>query len=291
MEVGGESDNIENWFETEFETPAAGALQRVTADEELRPGDWLALIRFLAAQDVRTPARMLERLQNLNKIMPQLIADTLKASVRKMESTVRAGRKIPKTQPIEHQELFPARTFIETIPGEDGGRIHVEATVGRGLWLWTLKHALTKTLKSLYKHHWTILHCPDGWGWLTSDNPVVRLNYRNEKDYNFNGGWDSRGTEIFMPLSPTHLMYTQIGAKPIQGERATLYLAAQLQRFTIEHAHRYVFGRTADTQVGLWRPRVIDSDTFRAEAAHWHAWNTQQSDAESALLQGRTKGS
>ncbi|UMR31332.1 DUF4238 domain-containing protein [Massilia sp. MB5] len=289
MEVGGESDHIEDWFASKFEAPAAAAIQRVLCDEPLHPGDWPALIRFLAAQDVRTPARMLERLHHWNQIMPKLVEETLKESVKKLEAMVRAGHKIPKTQPIEHDELFPARTFIETLPGEEGGRLHLEATVGRGLWLWSLKQALSKTLSALSKHHWIVLRCPSGWNWLTSDDPVIRLNYRSDKDYDFKGGWNSRGTEIFMPLSPTHLMYTQIGTRPALGKVAPLYIAAQLQRFTIEHAHRYVFGPAADRQVALWRPRIIDKAACDAETAQWDTWNIQQSEAESALLRMRTK--
>lgn len=287
MDGAGESDSIENWFEAEFETPAAGALQRVIANEELRPRDWHVLIRFLAAQDVRTPARMLERFHDWNQTMPKLIEDTLKESVKKLEAMVRAGRKIPKTKAVEHEQLFPAKTFIETIPGEDGGKLHVETTIGRGLWLWSIEQALSKTLNALSKHQWTILRCPSGLSWLTSDDPVVRLNYQNDNEYDFKGGWNSRGTEIFMPLSPTHLLYTQIGVRRALSEVAPLNLAAQLQRFTIEHAHRYVFGQEADRQVGLWRPRIVDKATCDAEAAQWREWNTQQSEAESALLINR----
>jgi hypothetical protein len=284
MAAGGESDDIENWFEREFETPAAGAFQRVLADQSLSPADLRALIRFLAAQDVRTPARLAERLQHWHRIMPKLIDDTLKESVRKMEAIVRAGRKLPKSPPVEHGELFPARTFIETVPGEDHGKLRVEATVGRGLWLWSLKHALTTTLKSLYKHHWTILRCPNGWNWLTSDDPVVRLHYRDDRRYHFNGGWNSRGTEIFMPLSPTHLMYTQVGAKSAQHEVAKVELAFQLQRFTIEHAHRYVFGKVEDRQVEIWRPRTVDKAICDAENMQWRLWNAEQSEAEQAFF-------
>ena len=57
--TGAETDEFETWLEREFETPAEEPLRKATADERLSPDDWQCIIRFLAAQDVRTPARLL----------------------------------------------------------------------------------------------------------------------------------------------------------------------------------------------------------------------------------------
>ena len=57
----GPSDDFEKWLEHEYEAPAASALERAVGDERLSPPDWQHLVRFAAAQDLRTPARLLER--------------------------------------------------------------------------------------------------------------------------------------------------------------------------------------------------------------------------------------
>lgn len=287
--AGGETDSVENWFEAEIETPAAGALQRVAANAEMHPGDWAPLIRYLAAQDVRTPARMAERFMDWRQTLPTLLQHSLQQSVGRLEAVLRKGKKLPRVKNNEELERFPARAIIEPVPRVDHGTMHLEATVGRSLWLWSLKRLLTTTFSVLNRHQWTILRPPEGLLWLTSDNPVVCLNYHSDDNYDFKGGWASPGTEIFMPLSPTHLMYTQVGANPLASTVADLHLAGQLQRFTIEHAHRYVFSRAADRQVALWRPRVVDSAAFRTEAAQWAAWHKEQSEAEEALIRGRSK--
>src|SRR5699024_11588180 len=45
----------------------------------------------------------------------------------------------------------------------------------------------------------------------TSDNPVINLNYYRKDKYDFNGGWGVDNTCIMMPLTPKHLLYTQVG--------------------------------------------------------------------------------
>lgn len=283
---GGETDDVETWFDTEFETPAGKPFKRALNNEKLSPEDWWALVRFLAAQDVRTPARMFDRLRNWNETLPALIDECLIDSVREMEEYSRAGVPIPTAVINETQMLFPVRTVISADSDEVDGLIRTEATIGRSMWLWSLKHLLTNTLKVLHAHRWTILRSPPGIEWLTSDNPVLRLNYSDPETYDFKGGWGSIGTQIMMPLSPTHLLYTQIGAKrpPPRGTVATPYFASQVRRFTVEHAHRYVFGRTEDPDVEAWRPRTVDSTIFQEERRFWESWNAVQTEAELSLF-------
>jgi len=287
MVAGGESDAIENWFESEFETPVSSVFQRVVADEVLSAEDWRLLIRFLAAQDVRTPANLIERLRQWGEVLPKLMDESLARSVRKLKKAKRTGIPLSMASPIEDLDQFPARTLIRPSENEKEAVVQVEATIGRSLWLWSVKHLLTSTLNALHKHNWTILRSPPGIEWLTSDNPVVRLNYQTADVFDFKGGWDRLGTVIFMPLSPTHLLYTQVGSEPLKERTASLFLAAQIQRFTIEHAHRYVFGRSADRQVALWRPRTVNRDAVHAEAEQWRNWHPEQSEAELEMLRSR----
>lgn len=287
MATSGESDDIENWFETDFETPASSAFRRVMAEEVMRAEDWRLLVRFLAAQDVRTPASLVERLRQWEEVLPKLVEASLMESVRKLKKAKRTGMQIPPVNSAEDLDFFPSRTFIRPVEKEKEVTLQVELTAGRGLWLWSLKRALTSTLNALHTHRWSILYSPPGIEWLTSDNPVVRLNSRTPQDFDFKGGWSSRGTFIFMPLSPKHLLYTIVGSAPLTERTASLFFAAQIQRYTIEHAHRYVFGRSADRQVEFWRPRTVNSQAFHAEAEQWRNWHREQSDAELEILQSR----
>lgn len=280
----GLTDEVERWLDSEFESPAGTVIQKVVNDERLTPQDWSHLIRFLAAQDVRTPARLREMLQRGHQTLPELLEDTLKKSVHELEISRREGL-LDRSRSID-TEYLPCRVTTELSPGEEQGRLRVEIVNGRGLWLFNLKQLLTRTINVLFEHKWTILRSPEGMEWLTSDDPVVRLNYHNAARYGFGGGWGSPGTEIFLPLSPRHLLYTKIGAKPPQrGTVLSNELANRLQRFTIEHAHRCILAKEEDKNVSKIRPRVVDSAAFKSEADQWRRWHDEQTNAERNLKQ------
>jgi hypothetical protein len=211
--AGEESDEMERWFASEFESPVEGALNRATSDERLSPDDWRLLVRFLAAQDVRTPAWFQEQMKRWNATLPNLIEETLIDSVRKLEDAKRTGQRPPTALPVNRDDL-PLRVTTKREPDQAMGQIGAEILIGRKLWLWCIQRALKQTLKVLHQHRWTILSPPEGSAWFTTDNPVVRLNFRSVDNYTFGGGWGSPGTEIFLPLGPQHLMYTQIGKTP-----------------------------------------------------------------------------
>jgi hypothetical protein len=282
--AGLESDEIEQWFEHEYETPAEEALQKATSNGRLTPSDWRVLSRFLAAQDVRTPARLVENLQRWYKTLPDLLQNTLQESVQKLELMKSRGENIPPAE-SSLARYFPLRIKTETKPNQEFGTLKAETIVGRGLWLFAIKHLLTKTADVLHKHRWTILSPPKGMKWFTSDDPVVRLNYHGPKKYDFGGGWGSEGTEIFMPLSPNHLLYTQIGKRPpLRGTQLSLAKAEMIRRFIAEHAHRIIFAAESDTDVPKLRPRLVSADLFRDEKMQWSKWHEDQTTAERDLM-------
>jgi Protein of unknown function (DUF4238) len=278
------TDEVERWLESDFETPAGEVIQKVVDDARLTSQDWSHLIRFLAAQDVRTPARLMEMLQRWNQTLPKLMDDTLKDAVKKIEASKREGKPLDRGSPID-AGYFPLRVTTELVPGEEQGILRAETVVGRGLFLFNLKHLLTKTVNALLAHKWTILRAPKGIEWLTSDDPVVRLNYHNSTKYDFRGGWGSDGTEIFLPLSPHHLLYTRIGIRPPQrGTVISAELASRFQRFTIEHAHRFIYSSTAEKSVSELRPRIVDPVAFVADVEQWKRWHEEQTAAERNLF-------
>lgn len=281
----GHTDEVERWLDSDFESPAEDAIQKAVADARLTTQDWSRLIRFLAAQDLRTPARLMEMLQRWHRTLPKIVKDTLEKSVQGFKTAKREGRPIGRHSHVDSNN-FPGRVTAETVPGEEGGTLRFETVAGRSLWLFSLKHLLTATVNSLLVHKWTILHSPEGIAWVTSDDPVVRLNYHDPNRYDFGGGWGSPGTEIFLPLSPRHLLYTKIGTRPPRrGEVVSAELAGWFQRFVIEHAHRFVFATSPDASVSRLRPRTVDAEAFADEVEQWRRWHEEQSAAEQDLNQ------
>jgi len=92
--AGVETDEVEKWLNDEFETPAEEALWKATADMRLTQSDWRDLVRFLAAQDVRTPARLGENLQHWHEVVPTVLSEVLQDSVRKLELAKKSGKPL-----------------------------------------------------------------------------------------------------------------------------------------------------------------------------------------------------
>ena len=282
--AGAETDEFENWLERDFETPAAEPLRKATAGERLSSDDWECIIRFLAAQDVRTPARLVEFLARQTEQLPGMTDEVLKNVVSELTEAKRMGRTIERPT-SDLAAGFPSRVTKEIEPGAEMGTLKVEMVVGRSLWLWSLQRLLTETYKVLRMHKWTIVRPPFNINWVTSDNPVVKLNYYSDGRYDFKGGWGRKGGQILMPLGPQHLLYTRIGDRPpwLKGDRVPESLALKFQTFIIENAHRYVYAAQEDPLVAKTRPRVVNAAAYESETDQWRRWDEEQSQAERDL--------
>jgi hypothetical protein len=283
LAAGDESDEIERWLDQEFEAPAQEALDRVLEDKRLTGRHWRALTRFVAAQHVRTPARFLEMMSRWSAELQPLVDQTLRSSVARLEELHQAGKQLPLPSRRDHDN-FPSRVSIRRLPS-GGGELGLEVVAGRAMWMFALRHLLTQTARALEGHKWTILMAPEEMHWATSDDPVIPLNYYEKDRYDFRGGWDSKGTEILLPLSPRHLLYTCIGNRQRPKRQVDPGLAAQFQHIILEHAHRVVFAATPVPRVEEIRPRVVDRQQYYNEAEAWQQWHREQSHAEMEIRQ------
>lgn len=278
--LGFETDEFEKWLNREFESPAEEAIRKAISDEPLTPSDWQSLIRFLAVHDVRTPARLIERFQKWPNMLPGLIQGSLTRTVKRMEQALETGRQIEVSKEPSSDDL-PCRITTEFAPGEPTGKLKAEILSGRSLWLSEMRHLLTTTLNTLHRHRWTILKPPHGLSWITSDDPVIRLNFYGNGKFDFKGGWGSSGTEIIFPLSPQHLLYTKVGKRaPLRGTIVPRDQAKLIRKAIAEHAHRMIFSAIEDGDVPQLRPRDVSEAIFLHEKAQWEKWHDEQSDAE-----------
>jgi hypothetical protein len=279
---GEEADDIEQWLNREFESPAKEPFQKVLADRELTQGDWKILVRFLASQIVRTPAFLIKNLPIWNRIAPELLDQKKKDFEASLRETKESGEKIIYND-VPHREYSFMKIDRTELPDEKKVRFTRKLLVGRGLWFYMMKQTLTNTLKVLYKHKWAILEAPSGLGWFTSDDPVICLNFRTESDYDFNGGWNRERAKILFPLSPRHLMFTEIGANSYPRQVPSRYHARLFRRLIAEHAHRSIYSSAEDGKIPQLKPRVVDAKAYLNERALWAAWYEDQSRAEQAL--------
>jgi hypothetical protein len=277
---GTETDEVEKWFNKEFESPAREPIRKAISGEQLCPDDWYHMARFLAAQDVRTPARLIENIIRWQETLPRQLEEVLQEAKMKFEKPqeIRTKMKLP------FAEHIPLK--VTTNPESDGetATIRAEAIIGRGLWLFSIQHLLTRTADALHKHRWTILSPADGYEWITSDDPVIRLNYNNPNGYDFKGGWGSPGTEILLPLGPQHLLYTRVGQKPqMRGTKVPKNETEGIIRMIAEHSHRMIFSSKIDDSIPLLKNRIADLKLFKKEQEEWKNWRSNQTNAELEL--------
>jgi hypothetical protein len=279
---GAENDDIEIWLDREFEKPAEEPLRKARTGARMSYDDWKQLIRFVAAQDVRTPAYYWEQAKRADEQFPELMQTTIETVIREREESGKIENPAKlNSLPTEEREGLPLKITVERDPS-GGGQIRAEILRGRRLWHWTIQRHLTKNVRVLLQHRWTILAPAKGLTWFTSDNPVVRLNFNSLEDYNFKGGWGSIGTEIFLPLDSEHLLFTHIGPERARqrGERMTRAETELIRRFTAEHAWRLILAQDRENQMEEIRSRTVDRDIFDGEREQWSNWHRQQTEAE-----------
>lgn len=277
------SDEIEDWFNSEFESPASLVLSKVLINDSLKPDDWRILVKYMAMQDIRTPARLFEYLEKASvttKDVMQNVIDDLPKDLDSFKERVKEAKPI-----VENKSSFPFKVTPEITEGEETASLKIETDIGRASWLYTIQHYLRSTAVILHKHRWTILHAAFGQSWFTSDKPVMRLNYHHG-EYNFKGGWNSKGTEIIFPLSPEHLLYTKIGGKPLKrGTRLSSSQTNSINKLIVEHSFRNVYSKERINEIGKIKARSVNPEQFNYEKEFWENWHFEQGKSENYFFE------
>jgi hypothetical protein len=275
-----DSDEIEQWLNHDFESPAADSISRAVNDKPLSKEDYRLMVRFAVAQSMRTPAFLVRHLPGWRKETQLQLEETSRKVKQDLKRAHLTGERLEHVH-TPNSEYLPLR--FTRVPSSDGKSVvlRTETVVGRVTWIHAMRHLLTSTIKRLPRHHWTILSAEDDLPWFTTDDPVVLLRFQNSNDYDFEGGWGVPKTNIFLPLSPKHLLFTQVGERA--SPRGTVLprdLSITLRRMIAEHAYRYIFSSCIDPTIKEYRPRMVDPKATEFEQEQWREWHEEQSRAE-----------
>jgi len=282
---GRETDEFERWIDKNYESPAKDSIDRVVTDKRLTKDDWDILIRFLALQDVRTPARLLEHLDRGRNTHEDTLREVIENLKVEMESNNTRLLEDASVNSKDYDKHFPLKVTTELNPGSEMGTTKVESYIGRSTWIHSMKALLINTEQILHKHKWSIIKPAIGYSWFTSDNPVIKLNYTNDNEYDFGGSWGRNKGNIIFPIGPQHAMFVQIGDRPIpKGTRLTVPQTIQLRKFIAEHAHRKIFSDQFDDEVPSIRPRHISSEKVKFERSQLENWHRQNNELESEFF-------
>lgn len=276
-----ESDEIETWLDHDFEGPAATSIAKVVNESRLTSHDWRNLFRFALAQSVRTPAGLHSFMKRQNDNLESVLTTTMVHSLARIEQAQNAGIELEQPSLDDTDRKLPLKLHrVKNDRGEDG----LEARVlnGRKLWIWHLERVLKHSIHSLPAYRWTILHAPPGITWPTTDNPFTNLAISVNGKISLGGGWGVLGSQLFLPLSPKHLLYTRVGTRPPQrGTQLSIDEAKFFRAVILSGASRYVFALDTE-EIEHIRPRTVSREQFNAEVTAWANWHETQSKEEAA---------
>ncbi|HEY3390920.1 MAG TPA: DUF4238 domain-containing protein [Prolixibacteraceae bacterium] len=273
-----EIDDFEKWFNREFESPVKKVLDDLLKGQSLDKDKSKKLSRFIGAQYLRTPARLNDSMARWRKEMPQTFETVMQQVSKKLEANPQIINSHPQIS--EEAKLLPIKVSIN----KDTNEMKVDSLVGKGMYLFALKHLLTKTVRILGKHQWHVIHASEGVSFPTSDDPVICLNFNSEHDYDFKGGWGKKNGNIIMPISPTRLLITQIGSNMSSKQLDYSQRWSKFfRKIIIEHAHRYVYAIEPQKEMYAIRPRKVDAALFKEEKDMMAGWHEEQMEAEAQL--------
>ena len=284
-----EQDDFER-LAVEFERPASVAIDKVAQGARLKRDDWHSLARSVALQDLRTPSNFFESMRRWEKTMPELLESTTREALKEFERSKAKG--IPLSRDTEINEFSGLiKSRVEETPEPDSNDlvIRTEITLGRRLWIASMRHALSGVVETLCEHQWSIVETSSDMEWPLTDHPVLRLNYEGPGKYDFLGGWGRRRGNIMLPLTPRHLLFVQIGKDSGRRLAMSREQTLLLRRLLVERADRWVFATEPKEWIPRIRPRRVDAEAFDAEREVWGRWHQDQSRAEASdEAQGRT---
>lgn len=276
-----EIDDIEDWFATKYESPAKEALEKAKNDAKISADEWHRLIDFLACHIVRSPAFLANILERANRECVPMMEEKMKSistiTLAEMKKTIN------RMKADENSELFPIKftDLGDDVTGENK-ILKIETIFGKQFYLWSMKSLLEGTTKILHKHKWSIITVDEKVVLPTSDNPVICLNYNNEKDYNFNGGWESENSNILFPISPNKVLYTQIGVRYLPRLKLNYEMSLVFKKIIVEHSFRYVISNSEDNEIPKIKSRYVNLYEFNREKEMWKVFQKAyiQTEAE-----------
>lgn len=262
---GIESDDIEKWFNEKYETPAKVALNHAINDKRITIDEWHKLIDFTACHAVRTPAFLIKTLE-LGKNSQKILDEVMRAvSLLKKEDILSSKEKLK----CNDNKLFPFKGTNLGQVDENHVLYKTETFIGKQFFLWNVKNTLEETAAVLHNHKWGIMTVDKNVSLPTSDNPVICLNYVNDKNYDFNGGWGRKHCNILFPISPKKILYTEVGVKVKPRCQLDLKTSLMLKKMIIEHSHRNIISNFKDEEIEKIKPRFVSEEEFKKEKKMW----------------------
>ncbi len=273
-------DSIETLFGEQYEEPAGYALKTLRDGGVLSSEEMAAIVDFAILQMVRTPAWY----GKANRMMLDGFKPATTETLSKLEADYAFGLLDTKSPPKNSAQLsdpapFPQFDFEVDIDG-DAGEITVSMELGRKNYLASLGYALKGNIGNLMRgYSWSVVEMPQGVILPTCDNPFVRCAIGRDGELSLDGGLGVKGTDLFMPLTPRRLLFTEVGNEGVlDSERLVQepWIVDILVRAIVQNATRYVYDCSRRGEIVQMRPRRVDPEYCSRMADSMRRWNEIQ---------------
>lgn len=248
IQGSSEDDGIEQYL-NKIETSGLRVIEDIERSSSIESTQLDSLLRYVAVQAVRTPGHYRKTEKQNQEIMMSALERLDLSNMKKDKNN-----KLIMPSPIAENafDLIPMQIELE----RDKGFAHVTCLGGKSLFLSKMHIVADRTYKYLMNHCWQIVTPEKNELWPTSDDPVILLNYMSQDEYTFDGGIGQKNTSIIFPLTPTKLLFTQVGqTRPISFSEN---FKRELTAFIFKNADRCVYSQTKMKEIMRYRKRVID---------------------------------
>lgn len=274
-----EGDDFEKFITREIEAPGQAAIEKVIGNLKMKPADWHAIAKFVAAQQMRTPLFFVEWVRRINEDMPKTLESVLSELGQKSAMQIAAESQEPADDHNYLREKL--RVTFDPVPGGNGlALVQAQVSSSRTAWLRFMKRMLTDRIDLFCQHRWRVMKLADHAEWPLTDNPVLALNYMKPVEYDFGAGWGRHNSNFIMPISPGLAIFTQVGSKETGPWHVSPEQTLELQGFAIERALRWIIARKPDPRTVAMRSRTVDAEAYKAEQEAWDTWNDMHLESE-----------
>lgn len=272
---GYDDDKFEKMMH-DYEDAAKEALFKVASDSKLSEQEKSQLVSFLVVQAARTPSFFEYSQRLLKRILPSVVENVGKQLEERIADGSIAAEAKRMAQSLKEASSDISDMVMNVSIDKEEGTIGVETCTGRQNFLAEALRFIKGSPGALLRAcNWTILKTEDML--MTSDNPVVFMQRYEQSRWTLglDGGLISCPTLVFMPLTPHHVLLTQINCSAQEVERIQMTdeLNELIQLSTVFNAKRYIYANNCDGRASAWREQIVNPDAFdkmEREQKEWH---------------------
>lgn len=128
---GREDDSLEHWLDKNVEAPAKAVLDKVAHDRKLNQREWEILLRYMAAQDLRTPGKIKSLLHIWRRDIPQQAHETLAECAEFLQNKPELVKALPKHTVVRGQQGLPMNVKTAINKPREALSVEVEIDMGK----------------------------------------------------------------------------------------------------------------------------------------------------------------